>query len=412
MEKLVTTESMLMPRYVSRFACIGSDCEDACCSVWRVGLDEPTLLQYEASQDPELRPIIEKYVRRNPKPQTTLDYGHIEKRETPCQECPFLDESRLCRIQAKLGEEALSDACDSFPRNTVLCGDFHQMVLRLSCPEAARLALLEADAFDMDVSEASVRTGTIERIAPRFGLSMGEMEDIRTQLFQILQTRELDLSRRLAVMGVFCQRLTELLQQDKGANIQGLFKTMDAVMENGALQIPLKPLNAREYTRAKFAWSHLAAMRNTAVSPHQRKVLDAVASGLSIPADGSPDEAGLMRGLELGTARLEVALLGAPWLLEHYLFNEALSEVFPWSEKTPYRHFINLILGFTLLRVMLVGRAASQEATLTPQELVDTVQVFCKKTQHGAEGTRIVDWLSPGFNLGDATSLGTLLMVI
>lgn len=412
MEKRVTTELMLMPRYVSRFACTGSDCEDTCCSVWRIGLDEPSLAQYEASQDPELRPIIDQFIKRNPTPQTTQDYGFIEKRDTPCQECPFLDEARLCRIQSRLGAEGLSDACDSYPRAIAQCGDFHQMVLRPSCPEAARLALLAEDAFDMEASEATVRTGIVNRFTPQFGLSMEAMEDIRTQLFQILQTRELDLSRRLAVLGVFCQRLTELLQQDKGANIQGLFKTMEAVLENGALQIPLKPQAAREYTRAKFAWTHLVGMLNTPMSPHQRKVMEAVVSGLGIPADGGPDEAALMRGLELGTVRLDLALKGAPLLLEHYLYNEALGDVFPWSEENPYRHFINLLLGFTLLRVMLVGRAASQEATLTPQELVDTVQVFYRKTQHAAKGAKIVDWLSPGFNLGDTTSLGTLLMVV
>ena len=47
----------------------------------------------------------------------------------------------LCRIQAELGESALCETCRMFPRLTHDYGDFAELGLELSCPEAAKLIL-------------------------------------------------------------------------------------------------------------------------------------------------------------------------------------------------------------------------------------------------------------------------------
>lgn len=55
--------------------------------------------------------------------------------------CPMWRSDGLCRIQAELGEAALCQTCREFPRLTHDYGDFVEMGLELSCPEAARLLL-------------------------------------------------------------------------------------------------------------------------------------------------------------------------------------------------------------------------------------------------------------------------------
>jgi len=47
----------------------------------------------------------------------------------------------LCRIQAELGHDALCKTCREFPRLTHDYGDFVELGLELSCPEAARIIL-------------------------------------------------------------------------------------------------------------------------------------------------------------------------------------------------------------------------------------------------------------------------------
>ena len=60
--------------------------------------------------------------------------------------CPMWRQDGLCRIQAELGEEALCKTCREFPRLTHDYGDFIEMGLELSCPEAAKWILSASNA--------------------------------------------------------------------------------------------------------------------------------------------------------------------------------------------------------------------------------------------------------------------------
>ena len=53
--------------------------------------------------------------------------------------CPMWRQDGLCRIQAELGHDALCKTCREFPRLRHDYGNFAQLQLELSCPEAARL---------------------------------------------------------------------------------------------------------------------------------------------------------------------------------------------------------------------------------------------------------------------------------
>lgn len=55
--------------------------------------------------------------------------------------CPMWRQDGLCRIQAELGHDALCQTCRDFPRLRHDYGDFVELGLELSCPEAARLIL-------------------------------------------------------------------------------------------------------------------------------------------------------------------------------------------------------------------------------------------------------------------------------
>lgn len=60
--------------------------------------------------------------------------------------CPMWRQDGLCRIQAELGEDALCETCRNFPRLRHDYGDFVELGLELSCPEAARLILADPGA--------------------------------------------------------------------------------------------------------------------------------------------------------------------------------------------------------------------------------------------------------------------------
>ena len=66
--------------------------------------------------------------------------------------CPMWRQDGLCRIQAELGHDALCQVCRNFPRLRHDYGNFEELGLELSCPEAARLILTTEDAVTKETA--------------------------------------------------------------------------------------------------------------------------------------------------------------------------------------------------------------------------------------------------------------------
>jgi len=376
--KKTITEEMLIPKYIIRFSCIGGDCEDTCCAAWQVDLDKDSFLHYQSCFDPVLRPLLLRYAKRNPKPETPEKYGYMEHIDDSCRHCGLLSEAKLCRIHERLGESALSNLCATYPRNTYHFGGLYQMTLALSCPEAARLALLEEDAFDFVAMEHTVRTGSVSVINPKPGIPLTVMDDVRTSIIQILRTQELELSIRMKVVGIFCERLTALIQAKQYGSIPGLIQEIDAAIATESWVSSLAGMKERPEFQAPDAVLFFNARGTVFQTSRQRSIMDMVTKTLGVGEDGTFEPSVLLQSYEVGLARLVPALDNVPWLLEHFLLNEVLTEIFPWKGKSPQEHYDTLFIRLAILRVMLAGRAAAQEAPLTPLELAETVQVFSR----------------------------------
>ena len=387
MKKFVT-DTMLMPTYVSRFSCIGGDCEDTCCAGWGVTLDKESFLQYQSSFDPVLRPLFSRHVKRYAASKSDLDYGHIELQGDACRSCSMLSETKLCRIQERLGEAALSNTCAYYPRTIHRFGDLHQMVLSLSCPEAARLALLAEDAFDLQGEERTAPLDYITEVKPSGGLSVEAMEDVRTLLFQILRSPDATLSDRLKLIGRSCDRLTDLISQQRTGELPALLLSIEEDLDSGAAMAPLAVQGEHTNLQAEVAAGLFLAAWKATELPHVRQVLGEAALGLGIREGEPVDDHALVRAYQEGLRRLGPALETVPWLLEHYFLNEALREVFPWGQESPRQHFTSLVIRFALLRLLLAGRAAARETPLTPAELAETIQVACRRYQHDVNFTK------------------------
>ena len=126
---------LLRPRHFDAFHCIGAACEDTCCAGWTVLVDKATFEKYQRASDPALHSLV----TINPKSANDDDFSSIELNGLAC---PALSEG-LCSIQHRFGEDYLSNMCATYPRVVNRAGDQLQLSLDLSCPEAARLVLLD-----------------------------------------------------------------------------------------------------------------------------------------------------------------------------------------------------------------------------------------------------------------------------
>ncbi len=151
--------------YFDRFRCIADRCPDSCCKEWEVQVDPASAGMYRSLAGP-LGDRLRQVLRDDP------EYGTVMTIEN--RRCPMWRSDGLCRIQAELGEDALCRTCREFPRLTHDYGDFVELGLELSCPEAARLIL------------TSPPSPLLSRSVPG-----GESPDYDQEIMEILlQTRE------------------------------------------------------------------------------------------------------------------------------------------------------------------------------------------------------------------------------
>ena len=150
------------PTYFDTFRCIASACPDSCCKEWDVQVDSDKAALYRSLPGDlgnRLREVL--YDEDGETFMSIVD-----------RRCPMWRVDGLCRIQAELGEEALCKTCREFPRLTHDYGDFVEMGLELSCPEAARIILAtpapeytvmelpggDAPEYDTEAMEILLRT--------------------------------------------------------------------------------------------------------------------------------------------------------------------------------------------------------------------------------------------------------------
>lgn len=120
------------PSYYRAFQCTASQCPDSCCKEWEVQVDEQSASFYR-SLPGALGERLRAVMKDNP------EWGTVMINEEG--RCPMWRQDGLCRIHAELGHDALCKTCREFPRLRHDYGDFVELGLELSCPEAARLIL-------------------------------------------------------------------------------------------------------------------------------------------------------------------------------------------------------------------------------------------------------------------------------
>ena len=126
------------PDYYKKFTCLAGACPDSCCHEWEVDVD-PVSADYYRTLPGELGDRLREVLKDG-------EDGWASMELTLDRRCPMWRDDGLCRIQAEQGHDALCDTCQKFPRLSHDHGDFMELGLELSCPEAARLILANPHA--------------------------------------------------------------------------------------------------------------------------------------------------------------------------------------------------------------------------------------------------------------------------
>ena len=121
----------IYPTIYHEFQCKANRCENTCCQLWTIDIDEPTAERYHSmtgSLGKSLRQAI-----------TVDDEGShfIFSKAQPM--CPLLNEKGLCKVVLELGEEGLCDTCHMHPRFYKYIEDLELCGVGLSCEASVEL---------------------------------------------------------------------------------------------------------------------------------------------------------------------------------------------------------------------------------------------------------------------------------
>ena len=193
----------LTPEYYHQFHCLAGACPDSCCKEWEVDVDPASADRYRALTGPlgdRLRQVLRDSSNGT---LMTIEDGR----------CPMWRQDGLCRIQAELGHNALCQVCQQFPRLRHAYGDFEELGLELSCPEAARLILT-----DSELRFITERVSGGE--APDYDTeAMATLRRSRAELLEFLADETYPVPWALAVMLLFGYEVQSELDGGEAAEL-------------------------------------------------------------------------------------------------------------------------------------------------------------------------------------------------
>lgn len=198
---------ILQPKYYSKFQCDPTKCHDTCCERWKIFVDKCTYKKYIKSENTPIKEIVNTGLSINETSTNDDDFAIINLNSEMV--CPFLNQNNLCEVFINMGESSLSKTCKTYPRINILVNDVIERGLEMSCSVATELALLNENGIEFEKVMDNVNLNDIYVVSPTFeDLKQLEIvKEIRTTVIDFLQTRTIELSERVAIVGYFLSKV-------------------------------------------------------------------------------------------------------------------------------------------------------------------------------------------------------------
>ncbi|MEN6414822.1 MAG: flagellin lysine-N-methylase [Veillonellales bacterium] len=380
--------TILQPQYVAKFRCIGPACEDSCCIGWQVPIDKTTYQKYRKCADEKLRSQMDDKVTRN-RGANMADDNYAKVKLNDDNSCPFIDSDRLCAIQRQLGEEWLSLTCATYPRITNKVNGTLERSMTLSCPEAARLALLTTGLMEFDQLEESDSI----RYNPEKNIDTDDIKlaakpqrylwELRIFIITLLQNRVYPLWQRLVVLGLFCNQLTELVGNGKVHDIPMLIGTYLNRLEQGDILSNMEAIPEKQTIQMELL-KELADERFATgiISPRFLAYFAEFLQGIQYMEAAGKAEIGV-RYAEAYERYYQPFMEQHEYILENYLVNYVFKNLFPFEgEKHIFDNFMLLVVHYAMIKMMLIGMSGFHKDKFGMDQVLNLIQSFVKVVEH------------------------------
>jgi lysine-N-methylase len=379
----MNASKVLDPSYFDAFRCIGSQCEDTCCVGWIVHVDKSTYTRYHNCSDPELGPSLHTLIKIHEKSSSEDDYASIVLNGAAC---PFLSDG-LCSIQNRLGEEYLSNMCAIYPRVMNRVDQVLQRSLDLSCPEAARIILL--NPAPVEFREEHYRDGSIRSGAyPTLDVSSlnkssepyNLFRTVRRLVMSILQDRSHPTWKRLLILGCLCEKLGESVEAGHDTLADLLAKS------------PANPTVQLETVLELI----LARIGSDSSSRRFLECYQELITCIGLTANSTMEEIGA-RYAKAHAQAYYPFMVRHEYILEHYLVNYAHRTLFPFGIPESNQRLRNprvsspiaaqymlMVAYYAITQTLLIGMAGFHKSAFGVDHVIKLIQSASKTFEHSA----------------------------
>ena len=232
------------PDYFLGFKCLGDQCSDTCCKDWEIKLDKIHygFLKDKMSQNKSEADLFNKYIHINDDSVTgDHDYALISMSDSGT--CPMLSTNGLCNLHAKYGVEPLGNVCAFYPRVISRCDMDMELSGALSCPEVARLCLLNEQPVKFKKYSPSILPRTkdypIQRELPKnvFDNYAKNFKRVRSVMLELAGKESASLTTRLYALASMAHNISRYYHRDcTEQSIQHLDDDLDYVVQNENLE--------------------------------------------------------------------------------------------------------------------------------------------------------------------------------
>jgi lysine-N-methylase len=402
----------LRPLYAKKFRCIGAACEDVCCRGWEVTVDRATYEKYESH--PAMHSQLKERFTLITEEGSDHNYARINF--TTSSTCPFFSPEHQCTIHRDFGEAYLSEICSNYPRISRRIDGLIEKPLVLSCPEAARIVLLDPALLPGYRQREGTRgygrlLAMSDLPVPR---SLGALRffwEIREFCLVLLQDPTYNLWQRLFILGMFCKKLNELERAGDVEQIPRLLRDYAQIAVDGRLKDAMNgiPVRLDAQVRMVLEVVHLYLATRGSTQVRLRQCLQDFLDGIQYT--NAPNVESCARHYAEGYANYYAPLVERhPHLMENYLVNYVLLTRFPFAHEVvqnadPQTEYVFMCLEYSIVKGLLIGMAMHAREGFSLEHVVKLVQNIAKALEHNNPIRSAINWKG----LSEPISMAALL---
>ncbi|WP_196000821.1 flagellin lysine-N-methylase [Clostridium sp. 1001271B_151109_B4] len=379
-----------VPEYFKEFKCISSKCEDTCCAGWGIVIDDETYDKYQKVKGPFGERLRNEIVHDAGENIFVLKGNN----------CPFLDENKLCDIYKNVGEEALCYTCKQYPRYTEEFGSLREVGISLSCPEAARIILRDSKKAIFELDKNDEEVNSYNDINAKLYL---ELMQCRKIILDIIQDREIDLNIRAAIILYFTKEIQEKIDENDISDIKSVReKYIDRNFIKDVIDKLEKYNNKESYKYYSMKEYFNVFKRLKHITPNDPLGLD---DAIRYFWQNEDDKEVYLFKHKAFNKYYEEKMYKFEHILVYFIFRYFMKAVFDYDVSAKIK---TAIVSYLMIKELCVVRF-TEEGELTDADIVDISHMYSKDIEHLEEN---IESLAEIFETNHVFSIEEMLVTL